>query len=118
MQEWLEGRNSLNWTSLIYQQIPLSEESKQYLIINTHKGIFRYNRLPFGVQSAPASFNVPWTVCYKIPGTVVYMDNILVTGRNETEHLQNLETVLTCIENKGLTQKKPKCKFMMETRAL
>ena len=42
------------------------------------------------------------------------MDDILVTGRNEKEHLQNLEAVLTRLENEGLTLKKPKCKFMME----
>ena len=28
-----------------YMQIPLEEESKHYVIINTHKGLFRYNRL-------------------------------------------------------------------------
>ena len=33
-----------------YQQIPLNEESKRY---NTHKGLIQYNRLPFGVASAP-----------------------------------------------------------------
>ena len=39
-----------------YQQIPLQEESKMYVAINTHKGLFHYNRLPFGVSSAPAIF--------------------------------------------------------------
>ena len=32
-----------------YQQIPLTDDSKRYTTINTHKGLFRYNRLPFGV---------------------------------------------------------------------
>ena len=32
-----------------YQQIALSEESKQYVGINTHKGLYVYNRLPLGV---------------------------------------------------------------------
>ena len=26
-----------------YQQIPLSEESKKLVVINTHKGLYRYN---------------------------------------------------------------------------
>ena len=39
-----------------YQQIPLTDDSKCYTTINTHKGLFRYNRLPFGVASAPAIF--------------------------------------------------------------
>ena len=39
-----------------YLQLPLDEESKQYVTINTHKGLFRYHRLPFDVSSAPAIF--------------------------------------------------------------
>ena len=35
-----------------YQQIPLAEDSKSYLTINTLKGLYRYNRLPFGVHSS------------------------------------------------------------------
>jgi len=39
-----------------YQQILLEEETKEYTTINTHKGLFCYNRLPFGVASAPSNF--------------------------------------------------------------
>ena len=39
-----------------YQQILLDEGSKKFVVINTQKGLFRYNRLPFGVASAPAIF--------------------------------------------------------------
>ena len=42
--------------SQAYQQLPLADESKQYVVINTHKGLFRYTRLPFGVSSAPGIF--------------------------------------------------------------
>ena len=31
--------------SQVYQQLTLSENSKQYATINTHKSLFRYNRL-------------------------------------------------------------------------
>ena len=39
-----------------YQQVALDEESRKYVVINTHLGLFQYNRLPFGVASAPAIF--------------------------------------------------------------
>ena len=39
-----------------YQQVQLDKASHQYATINTHKGLFRYNRLPFGVSSAPCIF--------------------------------------------------------------
>ena len=39
-----------------YLQLPLDAESKKFTMINTHKGVFEYTRLPFGVASAPAIF--------------------------------------------------------------
>lgn len=42
--------------SQAYQQSELDEESKKYTNINTHKGLFLYNRLPFGILSAPGIF--------------------------------------------------------------
>ena len=39
-----------------YLQIALDDESKQYMVINTHKGLYRYNHLLFGIHSAPAIF--------------------------------------------------------------
>ena len=42
--------------SQAYQQLLLDESSRQYVVINTHKGLFGYSRLPFGVSSAPGIF--------------------------------------------------------------
>ena len=39
-----------------YLQVPIEKESQRYLVINTHKGLYTYKRLPFGVASAPAIF--------------------------------------------------------------
>ena len=39
-----------------YQQLPLDEESTQFVVISTHKGMFRYTQLQFGISSAPAIF--------------------------------------------------------------
>ena len=43
--------------SQAYLQLPVQKESKPYLMINTHQGLYAYNRLPFGVASAPAIFS-------------------------------------------------------------
>ena len=39
-----------------YQQLNLAENSRPYVTVNTHRGLYRYTRLPFGVASAPAQF--------------------------------------------------------------
>ena len=39
--------------SLAYQQIVLDQDSRKFVVVNTHRGLFQYNRLPFGVSSAP-----------------------------------------------------------------
>lgn len=46
--------------SRAYQQLVLEEESRKYVTITTHKGLFRYNRLQFGVASAPGIFKGLW----------------------------------------------------------
>ena len=47
-----------------------------------------------------------------IPHTICYLDDILVTGKTDVEHLQNLEKVLKRLQEQGLKVKVEKCKFM------
>ena len=46
-----------------------------------------------------------------ISGTVVYLDDILITGASEEEHLRSLEEVLRRLERAGLRLKMEKCEF-------
>ncbi|XP_061564077.1 uncharacterized protein K02A2.6-like [Cololabis saira] len=97
-----------------YHQIPLEEESKKkYVTINTHKGLFTYNVLPFGVSSSPAIFQRTMEgVLQGIPKVAVFLDDILLTGRNDQEHLQTLEEVLKRLDQAGLRLRRNKCMFM------
>ena len=97
-----------------YLQLPLEDKSRNYVTINTHKGLFRYNRLPFGVASAPAVFQrTIESLLQGIQRVVAYIDDILITGESEQEHLKNLDEVLKRLEAAGLRLKAEKCKFMM-----
>ena len=53
-----------------YQQVVLDEETKQLVTINTHKGLYRVNRLPLGVseylQHRPCS-NALWRTFFRYP---------------------------------------------------
>ena len=42
------------------------------------------------------------------------MDDILVTGINDTEHLKNLRRVLEILKNSGLRLKLSKCEFFKD----
>ena len=99
-----------------YQQIPLEESSKQYVTINTHKGLYQYNRLPFGVAAAPSIFQRTLeNLLQGIPHVSIYLDDILVTGTSEAEHLDTLDQVLNRLETAGLRLKQRKCAFMLES---
>ena len=93
-----------------YQQIPLTEESKVLTTINTHKGLFWYNRLPFGVSAAPAIFQRTMeSLMQGLPHVVVYLDDILATGSTDQEHLLTLERVLARLDKAGARLKREKC---------
>ncbi|XP_064479035.1 uncharacterized protein K02A2.6-like [Ornithodoros turicata] len=47
-----------------------------------------------------------------IPSVACYLDDIIVTGKNDTEHLKNFEQVLERLRQFGFTLKKEKCAFM------
>ena len=48
-----------------------------------------------------------------IPGVSIYIDDILVTGKTNKEHLKNLDEVLSRLEWSGLRLKRSKCAFML-----
>ena len=99
--------------SQAYQQVLLEPASRKYVTVNTHRGLYQYNRLPFGVASAPAVFQQTMEkILQGLPRVVVYIDDILVTGRNDEEHLQTLEQVLARLQKYGLRLKREKCSFL------
>ena len=108
---------AINFTKLdmsqAYQQLLLDEKSKKFTTINTHKGLYQYNRLPFGVSSAPRIFQCTMeNLLQGIPHVVVQVDDILVSGKGDPDHLANLEAVLSRLSTAGLKLRLAKCLFM------
>ena len=95
-----------------YQQVELDEDSQNMVTLSTHKGLFKQTRLPFGVASAPAKFQkIMESLFCGMDGVVVFLDDILITGKNDKEHLKRLELVLQKLNKAGLKVKSEKCKF-------
>jgi len=101
----LQGSKSFTKLDLqqAYQQLPLEEASKNFVVINTHKGLFRYTRLPYGVASAPGIFQREMEKLLKgIKGVVVFIDDILIARESDKANLESLEEVLRRIEDANL----------------
>ena len=89
--------------SLAYLQLPLAEESQSLVTLNTHKGLYRYLRLPFGVSSAPALFQGTMeNLLQGLPHICVYLDDILVPSHSHHEQLGNFGEVLKRLEEAGM----------------
>ena len=65
-----------------YLQMKLEEQAKELCTINTHKGLYRDNRQPFGVSSAPAIWQRTMElILHGISKTQCLIDDIIVRCR-------------------------------------
>lgn len=95
-------------------QVQVHENSRELLTINTHRGLFRYHRLPFGVKIAPGAFQqVIDMMIAGLTGTSAYLDDILITGKNIDDHNRNLNRLFERIQLFGFTIKAEKCSIAM-----
>jgi len=69
--------------------------------------------MPFGIASAPAIWQRTInTILQDLPGVGAYIDDLIVTGRNRAEHMQNLRRVFQRLSDSGLTTQLIKCLFL------
>ena len=97
-----------------YWQIEVDERGRDKTAFITPDGLFEFKVMPFGLFSAPATFQrvmdtvlagLKWQTC------LVYLDDVVVFASSFEEHLRRLETVLQAIKTSGLTLKPEKCRF-------
>ena len=97
-----------------YYQIPVALEDREKTAFITHDGLYQFKVTPFGLTSAPATFQrtidtilnkVKWQFC------MPYIDDIFIFSKNFEDHLQHIEIFLATILETGLKLKPEKCKF-------
>ena len=95
-----------------YLQIELDEASSKMVVINTHRRLYQYRCLPFRLSCAPAIFQkiIDQTIA-DITGVVCYLDDLVVTGKTDQEHISNLQKTLDRLRTAGFHLKMNKCKF-------
>ncbi|XP_061510157.1 uncharacterized protein K02A2.6-like [Anopheles gambiae] len=97
-----------------YLQVEVEVESRKLLTVNTHRGLFQYNRLPPGVKSAPGAFQrIIDSMVAGISGVKPYLDDIFIAGRTKEEHDRILYAVLERVREYGFHLRLEKCRFAL-----
>ena len=96
-----------------FNQIGLTEESKNKLGIITHNKVYRFERLCFGLNSAPAAYQYTMQRILQNLGSIAlaYVDDVLVYSRTFEEHLEHLQIVFDRLIAANMKIKPSKCQF-------
>lgn len=108
----LNGRKVFSTLDLqnAYNQLPLDKDLKKLAILNTHKGLYCFNRLAFGMSSAPTIFQRRMeAMLSRIPGVKVYLDDIIVAEKANNYKIP--EQVLQRLREHGPSLKREKGQF-------
>jgi hypothetical protein len=101
-----------------YYQIEFKESDKIKTAFSTRQGQFQFTRMPFGLCSAPATFqrvmssilrDFSWKTC------LLYLDDILVFGNNLENHNTRLRSILQRFREANIKLSPSKCVFMRQS---
>ena len=74
-----------------YLQKPVGEKCEELLTINTHRGLYKINRLQYGIKVAPTIFQkVMDTMLAELDFATAYLDDILIKSKNREDHVKHI----------------------------
>ena len=95
-----------------FWQIPLAKDSRELTTFIMPFGRYYFNKLPFGISTAPEHFQKRMsTILDGLASVLCLMDDILIFGKNQKEHDTILTAALERIQAAGVTLNKDKCEF-------
>lgn len=109
------------FSNVFFTKLDLSQADNQLVlytrsracIINTHRGLFKYNRLVYGLASSPGIFRKLMVSLFEgFQGVIVFYDDVLIKSRTLSEHSKTIEQVFEILQSNGLKIKKSKCEFL------
>lgn len=119
IDEILDGLGRAKYFSCLdlfsgFHQIQLEDGSREYTAFSTDAGTFQWKVLPFGLNVAPNSFCRMMSLAFaglSPEQAFLYMDDLIVIGTSEANHLGNLEKVFKICRNFNLKLNPAKCEF-------
>ena len=99
-----------------YWQVELREEDKQKTAFQVGTmGFYEFNRMPFGLCNAPATFQRLMERCMgemNLRDCLIYLDDVIIFSTTFEEHLERLGAVFARLKEHNLMLKASKCEFM------
>lgn len=98
-----------------YWQVEVAEHDKHKTAFSTPMGLYEANRMPFGLQNAPSTFQRLMTFCFgdlNFESLLIYLDDIIIFSRTFEEHLERLKLVFDRLRKHGLKLKPQKCNLL------
>lgn len=119
IEESLDALSGAKWFSTLdlasgYNQVPMAEKDKSKTAFCTPFGLFEFNRMPFGLCNAPSTFQRLMERLFgaqHFQSLLLYLDDVIVFSSTVDQHLNRLESVLSCLQREGLKVKLEKCCF-------
>jgi hypothetical protein len=99
-----------------YHQINMDEDSIPLTAFSTPDGHYEYTRMPFGLKTAPATFqrmmNNVLRPHLESGKCLVFLDDVIIFAPNELEHNKRLQEVFDTLKRNKLRVNREKCKFL------
>ena len=116
-EEILHALSGAQWLSTLdalagFTQLEMAEEDREKTAFRTHRGLYQFKRMPFGLRNGPSIFQrVTQSILapYLWIFTLVYIDDIVVFSVSFMDHLGHLEVVFIAVERAGITLSPSKC---------
>lgn len=98
-----------------FHQIKMKKEDCAKTAFSTPTGHYEFNRMPFGLKNAPATFQrVMNNILAGLTGTqcFVYLDDIVIYASNLTDHETKLKNIFKTLQRNNLKLNPDKCEFL------